>query len=110
MAKKLFVGGLSWDTTDNTLSEFFASCGTVESAQVIVDKFSGRSKGFGFVEMSTEDEAVKAVAELNGKELDGRTINVNEARPQEDRPRRDFGGGGYGNDRGGNDRRGGFRR
>lgn len=108
MSKKLFVGGLSWDTTDANLNSFFASIGTVESAQVIMDKFSGRSKGFGFVEMSTEEEASKAISELNGKELDGRSINVNEARPQEERPKRDFGGG-FGNDRG-NDRRGGFRR
>ncbi|MFY9462273.1 MAG: RNA-binding protein [Candidatus Sungiibacteriota bacterium] len=99
MAKKLYVGGLSYDTTEGTLKEAFAAVGTVESATVIMDKMSGRSKGFGFVEMSTEAEAQKAIDTLNGKELDGRTITVNEARPQE--PRRDGGGGGFG----GGDRR-----
>lgn len=101
MAKKLYVGGLSYDTTDGTLKETFAQAGTVESAVVIMDRMSGRSKGFGFVEMSSEDEAQKAIGMLNGKELDGRSITVNEARPQESRPR----GGGF--DRGGGGR-GGF--
>jgi RNA recognition motif-containing protein len=82
---KLFVGNLAWATTDESLGNFFASCGTVVSAQVIKDKFSGRSKGFGFVEMSSAEEAEKAKAELNGKDLDGRAINVSEARPQEPR-------------------------
>ncbi|MBZ1345241.1 MAG: RNA-binding protein [Candidatus Nealsonbacteria bacterium] len=86
MTKKLYVGGLSYDTTEKTLKEFFAQAGAVESATIIIDKMSGRSKGFGFVEMSNEDEARKAVETLNGKELDGRTIIVNEARPQESRP------------------------
>ncbi len=94
MAKKLFVGGISFETTDETLKEMFAPIGTVESATVIIDKMSGRSKGFGFVEMSTEDEAKKAIETLNGKDVDGRNITVNEARPMEDRPRRDFGGSG----------------
>ena len=91
MAKKLYVGGLSYDTTEETLKKTFAEIGTVETAVVIMDRDSGRSKGFGFVEMSTEDEAKKAIETLNGKELDGRTIIVNEARPQEPRPS----GGGY---------------
>ena len=94
MATKLFVGSLSWGVTDDMLNDFFAAAGTVASAKVIVDRDSGRSKGFGFVEMSSDDEAKKAVEELNGKELDGRAINVSEARPREERPRRDFGGGG----------------
>lgn len=94
MATKLFVGSLSYNTTDATLEEFFAQVGSVVSAKVIMDRDSGRSKGFGFVEMSSEDEAKKAVAELNGKELDGRQVNVSEARPQENRERRSFGGGG----------------
>ncbi|OGM19829.1 hypothetical protein A2686_04950 [Candidatus Woesebacteria bacterium RIFCSPHIGHO2_01_FULL_38_10] len=81
MATKLFVGGLSWDTTDEKLNEFFASSGTVVSATVIKDKFSGRSKGFGFVEMSTKPEAEEAMKK-NGETLDGRPITVNEARPQ----------------------------
>ena len=99
MAKKLYVGGLSYDTTEGTLKETFGAAGTVESAVVFMDRMSGRSKGFGFVEMSTEDEAQKAIQMLNGRELDGRSITVNEARPQEARPR----GGGF--DRGG---RGGY--
>jgi len=102
MAKKLFVGGLSYDTADTTLKETFSAAGTVESATVIIDKISGRSKGFGFVEMSTEDEAKKAVEMFNGKEIDGRKVTVNEARPLEARPpRRDFNRGGFGGDRGG---------
>ena len=95
MAKKLYVGGLSYDTTDSTLKETFGAAGTVESAVVIMDRMSGRSKGFGFVEMSSEEEAQKAIGMFNGKDLDGRNITVNEARPQEARPR----GGGFGGDR-----------
>lgn len=105
MAAKLFVGSLAWGTTDDSLSEFFAQVGTVVSAKVITDRDSGRSKGFGFVEMSTDEEAAKAVAELNGKDLDGRAINVNEARPQEPRENRGGGSGGYG---GGNRNSGGY--
>ncbi|MEK7510258.1 MAG: RNA-binding protein [Patescibacteria group bacterium] len=101
MAKKLYVGGLSYDTTEDTLKELFAQAGTVESATIITDRISGRSKGFGFVEMSTEEEAQKAIETFNGKELDGRSITVNEARPQESRPRQ--GGFGRGGGRGGFD-------
>lgn len=97
--KKLFVGSLAWATTDETLQAHFAALGTVASAKVITDRETGRSKGFGFVEMEDDKEADAAIEKLNGSELDGRTIAVNEARPQEDRPRRDFGG-----DRGGNSR------
>lgn len=85
MATNLFVGSLSWNVSDDQLKDFFATAGTVVSAKVITDRDSGRSKGFGFVEMSTDDEAKKAIAELNGKELDGRAINVSEARPREER-------------------------
>jgi RNA recognition motif-containing protein len=85
MAKKLFVGGLSFDTTEDGLREYFSQAGTVESAAVITDRMSGRSKGFGFVEMSTDEEAQKAIDMFNGKDLDGRNITVNEARPQEPR-------------------------
>ena len=92
MAKKLFVGGLSWDTNDDQLKEFFSEIGEVVSANVITDKYSGRSKGFGFVEMATEKEAKEAMEKLNGKEMDGRTIVVDEAKPQA--PRDDRGGGG----------------
>jgi len=81
MAVKLFVGGLSWDTTDDSLKSFFSSAGTVVSANVIKDKYTGRSRGFGFVEMSTDKEAEEA-KKLNGQALDGRNISVNEARPQ----------------------------
>ena len=85
MAKNLYVGGLSFDTTDDGLRTFFEQAGTVESASVITDRDSGRSRGFGFVEMATEAEASKAIEELNGKELDGRTLTVNEARPRKER-------------------------
>ncbi|MDP3994059.1 MAG: RNA-binding protein [Candidatus Doudnabacteria bacterium] len=95
MAKKLYVGSLPYKTTDSELSELFSQAGTVSSASVISDKFSGRSKGFGFVEMSSDEEAAKAIEMFNGHEMDGRTIVVNEARPMQPRaPRRDFGGGG----------------
>ena len=93
MAKKLYVGGLSYNTSDSALKETFAQAGTVESATVIMDKMSGRSKGFGFVEMSSEEEAQKAIEMFNGKELDGRNLTVNEARPMEPRREGGFGGG-----------------
>ena len=83
MATRLFVGSLSWNTTDDQLRDFFSAAGTVSSANVIVDRETNRSKGFGFVEMSSDEEAQKAIASLNGKELDGRTIIVSEARPRE---------------------------
>ncbi len=88
MANRLFVGSLSWGTNDDQLKNFFASVGTVSSATVIVDRDSNRSKGFGFVEMSTDEEAKKAISELNGKDLDGRNIIVSEARPREENSRR----------------------
>ncbi|TSC90846.1 MAG: RNA-binding protein, partial [Parcubacteria group bacterium Licking1014_17] len=87
MAKKLYVGGLSYNTTQDTLKDLFSQAGTVESATIITDKMSGHSKGFGFVEMSSEEEAKTAIETFNGKDLDGRNIVVNEARPMEDRPR-----------------------
>jgi len=88
MAKKLYVGSLSYSTTNDGLKEAFSQFGTVESAVVITDRDSGRSKGFGFVEMTTDEEAAAAIEGLNGKELDGREIAVNEARPKEERPNR----------------------
>ena len=108
MGKKLYVGSLPYSTTDQQLKEHFSAAGNVESATVISDKFSGRSKGFGFVEMSTDEEAQKAVEMFNGVDMGGRNIVVNEARPLEPRaPRaggfsrggsgsggRGFGGGG----------------
>lgn len=104
MAKKLYVGGLSYGTTEATLRDAFAQAGTVESATVIMDKMTGRSKGFGFVEMATDEEATAAISMWDGKEFEGRTIKVNEARPMEARPPRRAGGGGF--NRGGNDRGG----
>ena len=98
MAKKLYVGGLSYNTTEATLRDTFAAIGTVTSATIIIDKMTNRSKGFGFVEMSSDEEATKAIAEINGKELDGRTLTVNEARPMEPRAPRT---GGYNRDNGG---------
>ena len=89
MAKKLYVGNLSYNMTEDALKDTFSAAGSVDSAIIIKDKMSGRSKGFGFVEMSTEEEAQKAIEMFNGKELDGRALTVNEARPMEERPRRD---------------------
>jgi RNA recognition motif-containing protein len=109
MGKKLYVGNLPYSANEDSLTEFFSTVGAVESARIITDRDSGRSKGFGFVEMATDEEAEKAVSELNGKEMDGRALTVNEARPQERREGgggggRGFGGGGFG---GGGGRRGG---
>lgn len=87
MATKLFIGSLAWATTDDSLRDFFAQAGNVVSANVIVDRDTNRSKGFGFVEMGSEEEAKAAIDQLNGKDLDGRAIVVNEARPREERPR-----------------------
>jgi RNA recognition motif-containing protein len=99
MATKLFVGNLSFNTTEGDVLDLFKKAGSVTSCELIVDKFTSKSRGFAFVQMGTQEEATKAVAELNGKELDGRALTVNEARPREDRPRGDFAGGG-GGDRG----------
>ncbi len=99
MAVRLFVGSLSWDTTDESMKTFFSQAGTVVSANVIKDKYSGKSRGFGFVEMSSDEEAKKAVETLNGQTLDGRQIVVNEARPMA--PRSGPGPGRGGDDRGG---------
>ncbi|OGZ33302.1 MAG: RNA-binding protein [Candidatus Portnoybacteria bacterium RBG_13_41_18] len=102
MAKKLYVGGLPYSTTEDALKDAFSQAGTVETATIITDKMSGRSKGFGFVEMATDEEATKAIEMWNGKEFEGRNLTVNEARPMEARPpRRDF-------NRGGSGGRGGF--
>lgn len=107
MAKKLFVGNLSWNTNDASLQALFATVGTVTSAQVITDRYTGKARGFGFVEMSSDEEAEKAKTELNGKDLDGRQITVNEARAREDNGDRSGGGfrGGDRGGRGGSDRR-----
>jgi len=92
MAKKLYVGNMSYDTTEDSLRDLFAGVGEVESVNIVTDRMSGRPRGFGFVEMSTEEEAQAAISQLNGATLDDRQINVAEARPQ--RPRSDRGGGG----------------
>ena len=92
--KKLYVGGISYDSTDDSLKSAFGQAGTVESATVIMDKMTGRSKGFGFVTISDDEVAKKAMTELNGKDVQGREISVSEARPMEERPerpRRNFG-------------------
>ena len=101
MGKKIYVGNLSYGISDSDLQQMFEAHGTVQSAQVIMDRDTGRSKGFGFVEMGSDQEAQAAIAALNGKEMDGRTLTVNEARPREDRG----GGGGRGGTGGG---RGGY--
>jgi len=108
MAKKLYVGGLPYSTTNEELKDVFSKAGEVSSATVIIDKMSGRSRGFGFVEMANDADADKAIEMFNDKELGGRKILVNEARPMENRPKREggFGGGSRGGFGGGN--RGGF--
>lgn len=98
MGRKLYVGNLPFSATESTLSDLFSQIGQVDSARLITDRDSGRSKGFGFVEMGTDEEAQKAIAELNGKEVDGRALTVNEAKPQEPRS---GGGGGFGGGGGG---------
>lgn len=110
MSKKLYVGNLPYTTTDADLKTLFSQHGAVESASVLMDKMSGRSRGFGFVEMTNDEEALKAVETLNGQEFEGRKLVVNEARPLADRPpRRSFGGGAGGGSRGGfGGGRGGF--
>jgi RNA recognition motif-containing protein len=109
MSKKIYVGNLSFNTDDTQLNSIFSPFGTVSSARVIKDKFTDRSRGFGFVEMDNNEEADKAIAALNGKEVDGRALKVSEAQPREDKPRGGggFGGGGFGG--GGGGRRGGGR-
>ena len=94
MATKLYVGNLSFDTSESDLRQLFESCGSVQSCSLITDKFTGKSRGFAFVEMSSPAEAAKAISELHSKDCDGRPLTVNEAKPREDRPARS-GGGGY---------------
>ncbi|MDB5354833.1 MAG: recognition motif protein [Phycisphaerales bacterium] len=98
MGSKLYVGNLSYNATSSDLEQLFGQHGTVQSAEVIADRETGRSKGFGFVQMGSDAEAQAAIAALNGQEHDGRALTVNEAKPREDRPR---GGGGGGGGRGG---------
>jgi RNA recognition motif-containing protein len=111
MGKKLYVGNLSYGVTDSDLSQMFEAHGTVESAQVIMDRDTGRSKGFGFVEMKTDQEAQAAIAALNGQDSGGRALTVNEARPKTEGGRGGSGGrGGYGGGGGGGGGRSGGRR
>ena len=104
MGRKIYVGNLSYGTTSSDLEQLFTAHGQVQSAEVISDRATGRSKGFGFVEMGSDEEAQAAINALNGTEHDGRNLTVNEAKPKEDRPR-GGGGGGYGGGGGG---RGGY--
>ncbi|HWP41575.1 MAG TPA: RNA-binding protein [Tepidisphaeraceae bacterium] len=109
MGSKLYVGNLSYNTTSSDLEQLFAAHGTVQSAEVISDRDTGRSKGFGFVQMGSEGEAQAAIAAMNGQEVDGRALTVNQAKPREERPRGGGGGrGGYGG--GGRGGKGGFGR
>ena len=104
---KLYVGNLAFQTSSSDLQELFAQAGTVQSASVIEDRDTGRSRGFGFVEMATKEEGEAAIAQLNGKEFNGRNLTVNEARPREDRGGNRGGGGGRGGYGGGGNRGGG---
>ncbi len=99
MGSKIYVGGLPYSTTEQQLSDLFATHGSVASARIITDKFTGQSRGFGFVEMATDEEAKAAIAALNGTQLGGRTLTVNEARPQEPRSGGGGGRGGFGGGR-----------
>ena len=101
MSMKLYVGNLSFQTSSEDLQELFAQAGTVESVSIIEDRDTGRSRGFGFVEMASKEEGQKAIDQFNGKEINGRSLNVNEAKPREERGRGGFGGGGGGNRNGG---------
>lgn len=101
MSTKLYVGNISFNTTNQDLNDMFGEVGTVESANVVEDRETGRSRGFGFVEMASKADAENAIAQLNGKEVDGRALKVNEAKPREDRGGGGGGRGGYGGGGGG---------
>jgi len=109
MGKRLYVGNLSYSVDSSELETMFGAHGTVQSAEVVSDRMTGRSKGFGFVEMSTDEEAQAAIAALNGQDNNGRALTVNEAKPREERPRGGGGGGGYGGGGGGGGGYGGGR-
>ena len=101
MSMKLYVGNLAFQTSSQELQELFATAGTVESASVVEDRDTGRSRGFGFVEMSSKEEGATAITQFNGKEVNGRALNVNEAKPRENRGGGGGNRGGYGGNRGG---------
>ena len=105
MSKRIYVGGLPYSATEEDLENLFSSAGTVKDATIITDRYTGQAKGFGFVEMESDDQADAAISSLNGTQMGGRTLTVNEAKPREDRPR-GGGGGGYGG--GGGRDRGGY--
>jgi RNA recognition motif-containing protein len=107
MGKKLYVGNIPYQAEENELKDFFSAIGEVESVKIIIDLQTGHSKGFGFVEMASEEDAKKAISDLNGTTFMGKTVVINEARPQKPRERGSFGGGRGGYDKGG---RGGFGR
>ena len=109
MSTKLYIGNLAFQTTSQELQELFAQAGTVESASVVEDRMTGRSRGFAFVEMSTKEEATAAIDQFNGKELGGRALKVNEAKPRENRAGGGGGGRGFGGNRGGGGGYGGNR-
>src|SRR5882724_5781346 len=109
MSTKLYIGNLAFQTTSQELQELFAQAGTVESASVVEDRMTGRSRGFAFVEMSTKEEANAAIEQFNGKELGGRALKVNEAKPRENRAGGGGGRGGFGGNRGGGGGYGGNR-
>ena len=114
MGTKLYVGNLSFNTTENELQELFSQAGTVQEVSLMQDKFTGKSRGFAFVTMSSEEDAQNAISKLNGQTVEGRALTVNEARPREPRPPggggRGYGGGGGGGGYGGGRREGGQRR
>jgi len=110
MGTKLYVGNLPFNTTENELQELFSQAGAVQEVTLMQDRFTGKSRGFAFVTMSSEEEAQNAISKLNGQSIEGRPLTVNEARPREQRPPggggRGYGGGGYGGRREGGQRRG----
>lgn len=108
MSMKLYVGNLSFDTSSEDLQQLFGQAGTVESCAVVEDRETGRSRGFGFIEMSSKEEGNAAIAQFNGREVGGRALNVNEAKPREDRGGGGRGGFGGGGNRGGGGGRGGY--
>lgn len=110
MSTKLYVGNIPFKVTEGDLQDLFAQHGSVASVDLIMDKMTGRPRGFAFVTMATPEDASKAIDALHGKSYEGRELTVNEARPREDRPQRSFGGGGHGGGHGGGGGRGGDRR